>query len=79
MTYFTSYLHLVDILFIEIGENQPEQVSLQACRPTTLSAGKSCPSSSSRIYIPIGPVEKPAHSIAGQLLVASQAKVVGGC
>ena len=73
MTYFTSYLNLVDILFIEIGENQSEQVILQACRPSYLSSGKSSTSPSSRIYITIGPLAKTAPSTTWQLAAPLQA------
>ena len=79
MTYFASYLHLVDILFIEIGENQSKQVILQAHRPATLSAGKSSTSSSSRIYTPIDLVDISACATTWQLAAPLQARVNGGC
>ena len=57
MTNSTSYLLLVDFLFIEIGENQSEEVDLQACRPSNSSRGKSSTSPSSRFYLRIDVVE----------------------
>ena len=60
MTNSTSYLFLVDFLFIEIGENQSEQVAFQACRPANSCTGKSSTSSSSRIYLQIDVVESSA-------------------
>ena len=39
MTNLASCVLLVDFLFIEIGENQSEQVDLQACRPANSCTG----------------------------------------
>ena len=77
MTNSTSYLLLVDFLFIEIGENQSEEVDLQARRPANSCTGKSSTSSSSRIYLRIGLVESSAcastwplhHFLEGQLSI----------
>ena len=67
MTNSTSYLLLVDFLFIEIGENQSEQVALQARRPANSCTGKSPTSSSSRIYLRIDAVENSACASTWQL------------
>ena len=67
MTYFASYLHLVDILFIGIGENQSEEVAFQVPGPTNSSTGKFSTSSSSRIYTPIDLVDISACATTWQL------------
>ena len=73
MTYFTSYLHLVDILFIGIGENQSGEVAFQVSRPTYSSTGKFSTSSSSRIYTPIDLVDISACAATWQLHAPLQA------
>ena len=79
MTNSTSYLFLVDFLFIEIGENQSEQVDLQARRPANSCTGKSSTSSSSRIYLRIDVVESSACASTWQLAKHLGGQVVGGC
>ena len=79
MTNSTSYLLLVDFLFIEIGENQSEQVDLQACRPANSCTGKSSTSSSSRIYLRIDVVESSGCAPTWQLARHRGGQVVGGC
>ena len=73
MTYFASYLHLVDILFIGIGENQSGEVAFQVPGPTNSSTGKSSTSSSSRCYTPIDLVDISACATTWQLAAPLQA------
>ena len=79
MTNSTSYLLLVDFLFIEIGENQSEEVDLQARRPANSCTGKSSTSSSSRIYLRIDVVESSACAPTWQLDRHRGGQVVSGC
>ena len=73
MTYFASYLHLVDILFIGIGENQSGEVAFQVPGPTNSSTGKFYTSSSSRFYTPIDLVDISACATTWQLHAPLQA------
>ena len=76
MTNSTSYLLLVDFLFIGIGENQSEEVDLQACRPSYSSRGKSSTSPPSRFYLRISLVESSACASTWQLVSHREGRVV---
>ena len=78
MTNSTSYLLLVDFLFIEIGEKQSQQVDLQARRLANSCTGKSSTSSSSRIYLRIDVVESSGCAPTWQLARHLGGQVVGG-
>ena len=73
MTYFASYLHLVDILFIGIGENLPGEVAFQVSGPTNSSTGKFSTSPPSKIYTPIDLVDISACATTWQLAAHLQA------